>query len=120
MPGTAGPSPRRSTENGTPRSALTRDPSTLRAMLNAFSSARARVVREVEGLAHRSEEGGLGLAARPPVDVRESPSRVLHRVAHVGDVERAVPQVDPRLLVPGQDCSQSAHDDYLAMREKEL
>ena len=42
-PGTTGPSPRSSTVNGTPRSSLTREPSTLRAMLKAFSSARASV-----------------------------------------------------------------------------
>ena len=45
IPGTAGPSPRSSTENGTPRSALTREPRTLSAMLKAFSSARARVAQ---------------------------------------------------------------------------
>ena len=44
-PATSGPSPRSSTANGTPRSALTRDPSTLSAMLKAFSSSRASVAQ---------------------------------------------------------------------------
>ena len=67
------------------------------------------VVREVQRLAHRREEGRLGVGAGPAVHPAEAPAGVLDGVAYVGDVERAVPQMDPRGLVPRQDRCESAH-----------
>jgi hypothetical protein len=78
------------------------------------------VVREVQRLPDRGEERRLGVGAGPPVDPAEPPAGVLDRVAHVGGVEGAVPQVDAGRLVPREDGSKSTHVFYLLMRAKEL
>ena len=86
MPGTTGPSPRSSTENGTPRSALTREPSTLSAMLKAFSSARGEG-RPAVPQQHDPVRAAADVvqAVGEGVEVLPVPVREAERLAHLGE-----------------------------------
>jgi len=67
------------------------------------------VVGEAERVADRGQELRLGAGRCPPVDHAEAPARVLDRVAYVDRVVGAMPPVDARGVVSGQQACQSAH-----------